>query len=221
VVRRRVLFRSNALVGLADAERMTLAQLGLRTVVDLREARERDVEPVELGSEIAVKPMALMELAPGTDVPWTLREYYEWLVTTRAERLATTVGALARSTMPAVFFCSTGKDRTGVLNALILSALGVSDAEVARDYQRSEKLIPAEYHQKALERSLAAGMRGDMPSSGLSSPASVMLELLDGLRSRFGGATEYLLAHGLPVADLQRLHAVLVAREPAGSDASA
>jgi hypothetical protein len=59
-----------------------------------------------------------------------------------------------RAHYPLVFHCTHGKDRTGIIAALILLTLGVDEADIVRDYAATEHVVP--YEERA--RSLAPGM---------------------------------------------------------------
>jgi protein-tyrosine phosphatase len=142
----RHLFRADGLGSLSDADRGTLADLGLVTVIDLRtsdEATHRGRFPVE-HLPVRYHEFPLFDVLPTTeDLPsWNETAYvagrYLDMV---AEGRAALVGAIEvlaePGALPAVFHCSAGKDRTGVLSALILAFLGVPDEVIIEDYTLS------------------------------------------------------------------------------------
>ena len=145
-LRWRRLFRADGLSRLSDEDRSLLRDLALTTVIDLRtgdEVRERGSFPVD------ALPVAYYSL-PLTDVLPSPEELPSWaeasFVAARyADMLSGGSAVLKRSieilaapgALPAVFHCSAGKDRTGVLSALILAFLGVPDAVIAEDYALS------------------------------------------------------------------------------------
>lgn len=53
-----------------------------------------------------------------------------------------TVSGTVETGSPTLFFCRMGKDRTGLVAALILAACGASDAEIVSDYARFVVLHP-------------------------------------------------------------------------------
>lgn len=203
-IRTGLLFRSNAVVGLAADE---AARLGLRTAIDLREPGERDAEPATVGAAV-VHELVVIDGDP--EAPYRLHEFTHWVVEQRGHAIADAVRVLADAELPAVFFCSSGKDRTGMLAGLLLSALGVSDEAVAEDYGRTERLLPESYYELALARSRRAGLPEGAELGDLGSPPALMAEVLAGVAERHGGAAGYLVHHGLPVADLDRLRSRLV-----------
>lgn len=203
-LRTGLVFRSNAVVGL-DAE--VAHGLGLRTAIDLREPGEKHAEPATAGAAV-LHELAIIDADPGA--PHTLEGFTRWLVESRGPALADVVRLLAHEPLPAVFFCSSGKDRTGVLSGLLQSALGVADTDVVDDYAETERRMPQSYHAIAMARSRRAGLPEATAAIGLGSPPELMVEVLTGVRERHGDATGYLLDHGLAPADLDRVRSRLV-----------
>lgn len=215
-VRPGVLWRSNALVELGEDGRTELSARGIKTAVDLREAGERAAEPSDLEG-FDLREIPLIDGAGG-EISIDLLAFNQWLLENRGERLVEVVRLFsAPENLPAVYFCSTGKDRTGLITALILSAIGVDDDAVVRDYAITETLMPAWYHERAIERSLAGGMPEELIATyrekALGSPAAIMYDTLAILSREHGGARVFLLAHGLEPDALDRLRGALV--EPA------
>ena len=214
-IRGGLIWRSNALVDLGEPGRTELAELGIKTAIDMREPGERAAEPSDLGHfDLALHEVPLIEGASEA-VNIDLLVFNNWLLTNRGERLVDVIRLLnAPGALPGVYFCSSGKDRTGLITALILSALGVEHERVIADYTVSESNFPAEYLDRAVERALAGGMPEtmveDYRAEGLGSPAAVMEGTLELLDNEHGGAEEYLLASGLGAAELAELRAKLV-----------
>ena len=89
--------------------------------------------------------------------------------------------------------CTAGKDRTGVLVALMLSLAGVKDAEVAREYALTEvglKDWMFEYIGRVLESGFF-GRDEEKVRSALGARKEVMKEFLEMLGSKYGGAEGY------------------------------
>jgi len=166
----RRLFRADGLNKLTPADRSQLTDLGLTTVIDLRtldEAEQRGSFPVD---EVPVHyvGLPLTDVLPATeDLPdWKEAAYvatrYGAMVSEGGPVLTEAIHVLASAeSLPAVMHCSAGKDRTGVLSALVLAFLGVPDQTIVEDYALSaaamERLLErlkAEYPeaQEAVER---------------------------------------------------------------------
>ena len=142
----RRLFRADGLHKLTAADRRQLLELGVATVIDLRtvdEAEQRGRFPVD---DVPVRyvDLPLFDILPTTEeMPsWAEASYvasrYAAMVSEGGPALGGAFAALASGdSLPAVFHCSAGKDRTGVLSALILAFLGVPDETIVADYALS------------------------------------------------------------------------------------
>ena len=153
------LFRADGLYRATDLDVDTFDGIGLRTVVDLRSSPET----AEWGSfPVDRHPVAYVHL-PIIDATWREQELpevddsdrgtvdflvwaYRDMLRAGGDRFAAAMHTLALpESMPAVFHCAAGKDRTGVLAALILGALGidrqlvVADDHLVVDAERTEQ----------------------------------------------------------------------------------
>jgi protein-tyrosine phosphatase len=205
-----LLIRSNALTNVTPSDRARLGALGIRTALDLRENGERAAEPVDL-SDLEINQLHIPFFDGETSAMVTdLVAVNRWFLRERGLHLAAAVHALCDpGALPAVYFCSTGKDRTGILTAVILAALEVDDDVIVTDYALTEKLIPEWYFDRAVERARAGGfdeaLLVEYREQSLASPPSVMAELLGVLRRDFGGATRYLQTNGVTPDELGAL----------------
>jgi len=142
----RTLFRADGLNKLTDADVAQLGELGLATVIDLRtldEAEQRGSFPVDR-VPVTYLGLPLTDVLPATEeLPdWKEAAYvaarYGAMVSEGGPMLTSAIQALATGdALPAVMHCSAGKDRTGVLSALILAFLGVPDETIVADYALS------------------------------------------------------------------------------------
>jgi protein-tyrosine phosphatase len=142
----RRLFRADGLHKLTASDRAQLIELGLSTVIDLRtldEAAQRGSFPVD---DVPVRyvGLPLTDVLPATeDLPdWGEAAYvatrYGAMVSEGGHVLTEAIDVLASGgSLPAVMHCSAGKDRTGVLSALLLAFLGVPDETIIEDYALS------------------------------------------------------------------------------------
>ena len=150
LVRWRRMFRSDALHGLTATDVGRLRdEIGLATVVDLRSTAELRADGdgpllraglahhhVPLFDGDAVRPEEMT-------APITLADRY-WLLAQYAKpRIARVLTALSESEGPAVYHCAAGKDRTGVISAVVLGALGVPDEVIVADYAATKENLDA------------------------------------------------------------------------------
>ncbi|MBY8861198.1 tyrosine-protein phosphatase [Nocardia sp. CA2R105] len=203
------LFRSDATRFTAGAD---LADLGLRTVIDLRDDVEVTALPTGLDAFVpnvlrrALDPRSLVS-ALSANSPDPLGDLYVALLHERGAELTTIVADLARpGALPALVHCAAGKDRTGVVIALVLSAIGVPDDVVATDYALTADYLTAEFFA-ALPTESGAADPADAALHG-ARPES-MTAMLRVLSAEYGGARAFLTGHGLPNEAIDHLHTAL------------
>ncbi|PRY02105.1 tyrosine-protein phosphatase [Allonocardiopsis opalescens] len=217
----RTLLRSDALHRLDGAGRAALADIGVRTVLDLREAVERDHAPDALdGLGARELHVPIFNDPPGRPAAFTpeLAHLYRLLVDDCAPRLAAAVAALADAdAFPAVVHCTAGKDRTGLVVAFALSVAGVPDDIVAADYQLTEQFLGEPFFAESRSRLLRYGVGEDemetLRSIHLDAPAQLLLEVLTRMRAEHGDVAGYLRGNGVTDAQIEVLRTALV--EPA------
>ncbi len=145
-IRWRTLFRADGLTRLDAEDCAQLAELGLATVIDLRtrdEVEQRGRFP-EDAFEVEYHHLPLTDVLPPQedlvryDEPAFVTSRYRQLFVEGSPSLSRAVQVLAEpGALPAVFHCSAGKDRTGVLAALVLGFLGVPRQVIVDDYALS------------------------------------------------------------------------------------
>ena len=103
-----------------------------------------------------------------------------------------------------LFNCTAGKDRTGIIAALLLGVAGVSEAGILEDYVLTEQMIP-DLVTEFLSISRANG--GDVAryATLLESPADTMAKMLSHISQHYGSVQDYVLQTGVARADLSRL----------------
>ena len=148
-----LLYRSGQMHDLTPADYAYLQKLGIRTVCDFRDTRERTVEPSQwpagrtpriLSDDYALDMSGLR--LPGDPSTWTKSQVVAAMTATYPRLLDQFRGQYARmfaellaGHAPLAFHCTAGKDRTGVAAALLLSALGVPRTTIIEDYLLSNR----------------------------------------------------------------------------------
>jgi len=101
--------------------------------------------------------------------------------------------------------CHAGKDRTGVVVALLLGLVGVPDTEIAADYAASEdRLWPLYYRMEAEAASDPVKLAGIQRQKPIALPET-MQSVLDHLHTRYASVSSYLLTAGLTEDELGRI----------------
>jgi protein-tyrosine phosphatase len=141
-----------------------------------------------------------------------LRDLYVGLVDHAATRIGELFTGLGDDDgLPAVFHCHAGKDRTGVVAALLLEALGVERETVLDDYELTARYRLRTHQAGTHQRLLDLGMSPEAAAGVLTTPRWAMQEALHHLDDRHGGVERYLTGPaGMTPATLARLRRVLV-----------
>ena len=203
-VRRGRVFRGDY-PGFAHADPDAYAELGLRTVVDLRRGTEAAVECVDwaaLGVAHRRWP-----LTAGREDSWHAR-YPAYL----SRRPETVVGAVREAMRPAghpvLFHCAAGKDRTGVVAALLLALLGVAEEDIVADYLLSAASV-GPVLARLTTMDLYAAMLADSGVDDQAPRAEYLRSLLTWLADE-GGAEAWLVRHGVPTEEIVAFRAALL-----------
>jgi protein-tyrosine phosphatase len=224
------LLRADNLQELSPADVTKLVRdFGVTTVVDLRSTNELEAEgPAPLDSVPGVRHAhhpVLPELGANTDVvadallardqldrtrypdnPVT--GHYLGYLEDRPDQVVGALRSIAHAEGAALVHCAAGKDRTGVVVALALTAAGVPAPAVVADYaatgERTEAIMAR------LRRSRLYARDIDSKPADLHRPhAETMAAFLEQMDRRFGGVASWLTGNGLSPADLDTLRVKL------------
>ncbi len=175
VLKKGMLFRSMSLAGLRDRDAIKLGKImgDNGTIIDLREAGQRsgkldkDVPGVR---NTSVPIGGILDTAPMVTDP------------ARRDDLATALKVAANANGPILIHCAAGKDRTGWMVAMIMSTAGATDAQIMKEYMKSN------------DEPIDGGVKAQWLNSGLQEA-----------KSKHGSIAGYLKSIGLSNADLNNL----------------
>jgi protein-tyrosine phosphatase len=137
-----------------------------------------------------------------------LLDLYQFLLRDAGDRFVRALRVVADpANHPVVIQCAAGKDRTGMLAALVLGLLGVDDDAIARDYARSAAAI-----DELLERARTRAALVDRPAHDhlMAAEATTMHDLLTWWRVRYGSVEDYALTNGLEPAAIAALRESMI-----------
>jgi len=216
----RTLFRSGCVDRLSTTGQDWLIEAGLRTVIDLRDDEETASRPNVFADSARVRyrRVPLFDEPLPDELPPPLEVGYWRMLEQRHARVRAVFEALVEpGALPALIQCHAGKDRTGMVVALILAAVGVPHATVAADYALSAECLGAEFLDETRTWFEARGWSWDEYAHLSSSPAKLMLDVLAGVDSRYGGVPAYLASIGVHPADVEALRQRLTHTAPAAA----
>jgi protein-tyrosine phosphatase len=137
-------------------------------------------------------------------------EQYLGILETSSALIVNSVDALASDdALPAVFFCAAGKDRTGVLSAVVLGAIDVRDEDIVEDYVLSAESIDRVIGRFAATEGSPAMYR-DLPPSHFAPVVETMERVLASVYETYGSFGGYLDAKGLRSGKLATLKRALL-----------
>jgi protein-tyrosine phosphatase len=214
-----VLLRADSLHNLTPEAQEELLAYGVRTVLDLRNDTELEKwpSPFAVSERVCYLTLNLSSNpaapnpAPAAQPTYDLEVIYRRLLDDAQPGLATVLTSLAEpEAMPAVVHCMAGKDRTGVVVALLLATAGVPHEAIADDYALTATFLNDEYRAGARERAATYGFEWEQYQRLLGCPPEYMLRTLAYLDERYGGIEPYLRSIGLSDTQIAALRDALV-----------
>jgi protein-tyrosine phosphatase len=216
----RAYVRADNVEALTTGGWRALVDYGVRTVVDLRFEGEREIDPPAglpiRGLHHPIVPQLgdpdraeIDTLAMSADPPESTTLVYGSMLDRYRERFGEAVTAIASADDggTVLFHCMAGKDRTGLIAALLLSVAGVERRAIAADYALSAgNLGPA------IDAWVSAGVderERDLRRRIGAAPAEAMLAVLEALDEGHGGPESYLVRAGVAPGLLDRVRSHL------------
>jgi protein-tyrosine phosphatase len=214
----RVLFRADGLSELSQTDFSVMRDLGIRTVVDLRSGHEVEQSRFDVEAHpVDFHHFPFIDQLPDVE-QWDQRpgllgaQYIEMLDDAAPQIIRALQVLTAPDSRPAVFHCTAGKDRTGLLSALVLSLLGVPEETVVADYALSGEAMERLRDKLIVKYPDSRDTITDIDEVFSANPAN-MVNLFAYLRERYGSVSEYAVRVGVPDAVVARLREELL--EPA------
>jgi protein-tyrosine phosphatase len=202
ITRDGLVYRSDSLAHLtrSDTERV-FGELGIGVIIDLRTKEETEGEDAEFsvpGYRFSLLEEGRLgrEPFPSDDPAELAKVYLSNLDHGRAAAAATVeiLGRYISDGVPSLFHCAAGRDRTGVISALLLALVNVTDSQIAADYVQSNR------HARLVTRKLATNpLYSHHDAHGnevILLKRETILEFLRLLREQFGGPRQFALDAG-------------------------
>lgn len=208
----RTLWRSSALLRPHDQLADELAALGIGSVVDLRDDQERRIAPRTARGQLIWHsvPIFVGSLA---NLSWdSLTDLYQIMVIDHGKQLAAAVTRIADGLPePVLVHCTAGKDRTGLVCALVQEIVGVPRDLIEVDYLASSNYLGADYLSDLAALAGVDEIPGDRAHRSTATSAEALNRAWELIDER-GGTRQYLVDNGLTSEVFEVLSVHLVER---------
>lgn len=160
-----MLYRSGHLFQLKKKSLKTFQNLGIKEIIDLRNSKEISQKPDQLldafiykkysafedeGDQLnQAKKLVLKGKVKSSDADQRMLDFYKNYVTENPEIIKKIIHEILDSETPVLYHCTAGKDRTGIITALILTILKFDRATIENDY-----LLSNNYRKQLVQKRL-------------------------------------------------------------------
>ncbi len=205
-IQSNILLRSGNLDKLPGKSQQELIDYGVKTIIDLRNEWEAAYYPNRFrdSGQVHYYNLPLVGDRLSNDESWTsaidncgdLAEIYIKYIDSCKIKIERIISAIASHEAGIIIHCHAGKDRTGIISALVLGVIGVSDDDIASDYALSRQNIE---HLVQEWRTYAKENNRDLEKlerEADSSPETI-LKMLEHIRHEYSSIEEYLIGCGV------------------------
>lgn len=194
---RNVFFRSDLLHQLSDEEIAYLKQLNVSTIIDLRTNKEKDNQPNQLETmkDFHYYQYSFLDNEEAISGLDDFKNFYLYLIETTCV-LPAIFDTLASAKGAVVYHCTAGKDRTGILSALLLMLVGVGKDDVVADYQLSDTYLTPLKHQ-------LMKLYPDMPIQVAGTSPEWIIAVIEYIKQKDMTVETYLLNKGVSEASIK------------------
>lgn len=219
ITRRGAFVRSDSITFLTAAGRDAMRSYGVTTVIDLRSTSEirgtfnderfpRPAEDLERAEGVVYTHHALVDDASMRKLGEAdnMLDRYLMMLDRRRSAFRDVFTSMARADGGVVFHCFAGKDRTGLIAAMVLSLAGVPGDPIGADFAETDQQLAGQYERWI---ALTAPDQREAMREELCCPPERILAVLDHLDRTWGGVAGYLEAAGMKPGDIDQVSARL------------
>jgi len=217
----RRFLRSDGMHLLTEADQEKLLAYGVGTVIDLRMSVEAEKTPnaFSLSTEVTFHHLDLMaglekgsfkKDSESTDPAVRFFHMYRQFVSQCRDNVGRIMATLADAPdHVSIYHCAGGKDRTGVISALLLGIAGVPDITIAEDYALTS-IYPTETKRPTLDSPKSDFVLEPLYAYKMVCPPKAMSLTLAYLKEKYGDVKSYLRAIGLTEKQTDRLRSKML-----------
>jgi protein-tyrosine phosphatase len=218
----RRVFRGGELLGMTPGDIIKLKNIGIKAVINLRSPKEQQKQQeISLSGKCCARfynvPFKLNSLSSENEQRLystfsNMGEVYLYRVRDKGygRRIIEALEIIAEpENHPVIFHCGVGKDRSGVLAAVLLNALGVSDENVIDDYILTAPFMKDIFNRITNDPQTPDNVK-NLPMYTWEAAAESMQLLLSTLKKEYGSTVGYLQENGADSTLVKRLEAALL-----------
>ncbi|WP_326849362.1 tyrosine-protein phosphatase [Bacillus altitudinis] len=230
VIKQGMIYRSADLSRLTKQDILTFSTLGIQTICDLRTSSERKSHPPKIMEHdkivhIPMQPDSMMPskwtmfrmlIAEGKSLSFTpiMKEVYQSMLYERKKEIQQLFTLLSdEKNYPLMLHCTSGKDRTGFLSALIQLAAGVPVHTVLSEYMRSNEGVKmlVKRQERFVRMMSLYRVSKEQIQSLLGVQQDYLEDVLNEMMDTYGNAERYLVeACDVPKAQLLKVKNILL-----------
>jgi len=220
-LKENLIFRSANPDKITKSDILILQSLNIRTIIDLRAPHEvsktavmpGDVQKISLPIDFnqitreRLKPV-LKKRNPEAEITMISQSLYLEMLDAAAPVFREIVEVLLQQeSSPLMIHCQVGKDRTGIISALILLALGTSRQTIIDDFMKSNDALMPFFRRSFLKRKILSF--GFFPYKAVLFAVTVrrnnIESVIDRVINHYGGIEGYLTSAGFDISYLEDL----------------
>jgi protein-tyrosine phosphatase len=212
-IRSGKIFRSDSLHHLPEHSQTQLLNQGIRTVIDLRRPEELLHAPHVFSTQphIRYHHVALRLVPfPQDQKSFTLSDLYQGILAYNHDLIREVLQQILQEPEAVVFHCRAGKDRTGLIAAIILDWLGVDHETIIEDYALTEHFIQPLIPEMQAER--PPFIPQHQYDQLLETHPHAIREILQTLQDTYAGSYGFLCHLGFDDQQLQQIRHQLLER---------
>jgi len=212
-------YRSDGLHHLSGGDvDLLCGELQLGLVIDLRSLDEVEEDGVgRIGERAVVQSLPLFPHArsskartqAGVDMPSDMGELYYLMLMAASDPIAEVVRMLSSADAPSVFHCSAGKDRTGIISALLLSLIDVPEETIVADYAFSRQNI-GQINERLSHSETYQHLMTNLPEGAYDADPAAMESFLARVRHEHGSMGKWAERAGIDTNTREGLKATLL-----------
>lgn len=190
------IIRSSALTNITNEQIKRLLDLNIRTIIDLRTSEEIEKNPINFKCNPAFS-FYHCQIKGGDKIPTSKAEVANSYINMLEDKnsIYQVFKIIEENENGVIYFCTAGKDRTGVITALLLDLLDIEERDIIKDYQTSDTPALEKYKLNA----------GKEIAEVITPKPEYIKNFLAKVQENYGGTRNYLLSTGLTEEELQNI----------------